>query len=144
MSNDSPLALLVEDHCDTAEMYARYLEHAGFRVTVARTAAEAFLKAVNQAPAVVVTAVRLPDGPDGVTLAAKLRLDRRTNHLPIIVLTGDALTKDRNRAYAAGCDVFLTKPCSPLVLAEQARTLLRSVSTTPDLRAGTSVSQGDL
>ena len=126
MSNPAPLVLLVEDSVDSAEMYGTFLTHVGFRVTVATNAAEAFTKAVGEVPDVIVTDVRLPGGPDGLALAKKLRLDTRTTRLPIIVLTANAFDEDRARAYAAGCNLFLTKPCAPTALASSARALLCS------------------
>ena len=122
--NTAPLALLVDDNTDSVEMYATYLRHIGFRVTSCASAAEGFSRSVGEEPDVVVADIRLPGGPDGLTLATQLRLDHRTRHIGIIVLTGDAYPADRVRAIAAGCDVFLTKPCLPTVLAEHARSLL--------------------
>lgn len=121
MTNLAPLALLVEDNTDLAELYAAFLEHVGFRVATAGNAAAGFITASTEQPHVIVVDVRLPGGPDGLTLAMKLRLDRRTRHIPIVVLTGD--TEHRARANAARCDAFLTKPCLPTVLAHHLRTL---------------------
>jgi CheY-like chemotaxis protein len=120
----APVALLVEDHADVAEMYATFLTGVGFHVIVATTAADAFAQALAQHPAVIVADLRLPGGADGLQLSTKLRLDRRTTRIPIIMLAGSALPRDRDRALAAGCDVFLTKPCLPSVLADHVKTLL--------------------
>jgi CheY-like chemotaxis protein len=118
------VALLVEDNADAREMYVDFLSSVGFRVVAAESAVEGFASALAECPDVIITDVRLPGGLNGLTLATKLRLDVRTNHIPIIVLTGDAFAADRARALAAGCDVFLTKPCLPTVLADHARALI--------------------
>jgi CheY-like chemotaxis protein len=119
-----PVALLVEDNEDACDIYSAFLSHVGFDVLCARSANAAFQSAVNDRPDVIIADVRLPGGADGITLTVKLRLDLRTTKIPVIIVTSDALPKDRARALAAGCDVFLTKPCMPDVLAERARTLV--------------------
>jgi two-component system cell cycle response regulator DivK len=119
-----PVALLVEDNADALDMYATFLASVGFRQLPAQSAVEGFTLALAERPDVIITDVRLPGKLDGLTFTTKLRLDVRTTHIPIIVLTGDAFAADRARALAAGCDVFLTKPCLPTVLADHARALI--------------------
>jgi DNA-binding response OmpR family regulator len=118
-----PLALIVEDDQDAADIYSAFLSRVGFEVLFADTANAAFEVAVECRPDVIITDLRLPDG-DGIRLTTKLRLDCRTTKTPIVIVTADALVEHRARAVAAGCDVFLTKPCMPDVLAQHARTLV--------------------
>ena len=119
-----PLALIVEENQDACDIYSAFLSRAGFDVLFADSASAAFKAAVDRRPDVIITDVRLPGGADGIRLTTKLRLDVRTTKIPIVVVTGEALVEHRARAVAAGCDVFLTKPCMPDVLAEHARTLV--------------------
>lgn len=119
-----PLALLVEDDNDTCAIYSTFLGHRGFRVVTADSARAAFEIAISQQPDIIITDVRLSGSADGIVLAMKLRLDPRTTGTPIIIVTGDALRAGRERALAAGCDIFLPKPCPPDVLAHHARTLI--------------------
>ncbi len=105
-------------------MYGVCLIRAGFRLLTAQSPTEGFALAVNEQPDVVIVDVRLRAGPDALTFTTKLRLDARTNQMRIIVLTGDAFATDRAKAIAAGCDVFLTKPCLPHVLTQHAQTLI--------------------
>jgi two-component system cell cycle response regulator DivK len=65
---------------------------------------------------VVVTGIRVPGPFDGVELVRHLRTNATTQDRPIIVLTACAFTHDERRARAAGCDVFLRKPCYPEAL----------------------------
>lgn len=118
-----PVALLVEDDQDTSDIYSVFLSRAGFDVLVTPSAEEAFRAAVAHRPGVIIADVRLPGNADGITLTAKLRLDARTTHTPIILVTADGLRSARERGLAAGCDVFLTKPCAPDLLADHARSL---------------------
>ena len=119
----APLVLLLEDNEDEREMYAAFLRRAGFSLLTARSAVEAFSLAASLLPDVIIVDGHLPGGPDVLSLTAKLKVDARTNHIRIIVVTADSFTTPRERALAAGCDVFLTKPCLPTVLTQHAQTL---------------------
>jgi CheY-like chemotaxis protein len=123
-SASNPIALIVDDNEDCCDIFSTFLTRVGFEVAIAATATEAFRLAVARPPDLVIVDVRLPGGPDGLMLTTKLRLDVRTTHVPIIVLTGDVLSATRARALAAGCDVYLTKPCPPDALVNHAQTLV--------------------
>ena len=62
---------------------------------------------------VIVTGIRVRGSFDGVNLVSRLRHADGTKQTPIIVLTAGTFERDRQRAFAAGCDVFLSKPCLP-------------------------------
>ena len=115
--------LLVQPVRDDRGMYAEFLRDCGFEPIVASTAADA-LRLVSRAR-VVVTELLLPGRTDGFELIAKLRRSPRTAHVPIVVLTSCAWHADRDRALAAGCDVFLAKPCLPDQLVIEVRRVLR-------------------
>ena len=61
----------------------------------------------------MITAIRMPASFDGVELVRRLREDERTKEKPVIVRTACAFDPDQSRAFSAGCDVFLPKPCLP-------------------------------
>ena len=103
--------LLVESHDDSRDMYADHLRSCGFTVQTAITTDEALMRARNAD--VIVTEIRVRGSFDGVGLVGRLRADGETNGTPIIVLTACAFDTDRKRARAAGCNVFLSKPCLP-------------------------------
>lgn len=113
MASTGPLILLIQPEHDDREMYATYLHHHGIATRVVSTGREALSIVPNVD--VVVTAIRLPGKMDGLELIETLRAgDRR--HVPVIVLTACASPRDRERAFAAGCDAFLSKPCLPETL----------------------------
>jgi CheY-like chemotaxis protein len=71
---------------------------------------------------VIVTGMWAPGSFDGVELVRRVRQTDRTTHTPIIVLlTGCAFESDRQRARAAGCDLFLPKHCPPEALVSEIR-----------------------
>jgi two-component system, cell cycle response regulator DivK len=58
---------------------------------------------------VVLMDLRLPV-MDGWEATRRIKADPRTSRIPVIALTADAVTEDREKAFAAGCDGFETKP----------------------------------
>jgi DNA-binding response OmpR family regulator len=119
-----PVALIVDDDGDTAEMYAMGLSIEGFDSMVAFTGVEGLRVAAEALPDVVITDYRLVGPLDGLNLARHLRDNPRTQHIPIIVVTGSDSDDDRKGAARAGCNLFLTKPCLPDRLAAAVRTVL--------------------
>ena len=107
----SAVVLLVQPERDDREMYAEYLSHVGLTALCMQEATDA-LRLASKAD-VIVTDMLLPGALDGCALIAALRSDPATRHLPIVVLTVCAWTHEEARARAAGCDVFLSKPCLP-------------------------------
>jgi DNA-binding response OmpR family regulator len=63
-------------------------------------------------------------GMDGWEVTSRLKGDSRTRHLKVIALTAHALDGERERAAAAGCEGFITKPCLLDELIERVRGLL--------------------
>jgi DNA-binding response OmpR family regulator len=120
-----PLVLLVEEeHADRAT-YADYLARSGFRVVEAIGGSDAIDLALEHRPAAVVITLSLP-GVDGLRVVRRLRADTRTAHAPIVALSGWGQTMLESVARAAGCDVFLEKPCpASRVLGELIRIMAR-------------------
>jgi len=104
-------------------MYTIGLLAMGFQPVTAVTAEDGFERASLLKPDVVVADVSLA-GMSGLDLTRRLRLDLRTRDARIIVLTGHAFGRIKDKAEAAGCDRFLVKPCLPDVLALEIRHLL--------------------
>ena len=118
-----PVVLVVDDFSDNREMYCEFLEHAGFRVLQATDGQSAIAVARAQQPSVIVMDLSLP-GIDGCEATRVLKSDPGTEAIGIIVLTGRTEPVFRERATAAGCDVFITKPCLPIDLARAVRECL--------------------
>jgi CheY-like chemotaxis protein len=107
------LCILVEDHGDTREGYAEYLSSLG-GYTVRGVAGVDELERVlaQQVPDAFVLDLHLP-GVDGWTLTRRIKADKATAHVPIIIVSACVLPADQAAAYEAGCDLFLPKPCDP-------------------------------
>jgi CheY-like chemotaxis protein len=106
----APVVLIVDDNEDTREMYSEILSTCGFRVRLARDGAEA-IAAASDLPSVIVMDLAMP-GLNGWEATRRLKTTEATRKIPIIVLTGHGLDHYREVAVAAGCDEFLSKPCS--------------------------------
>ena len=113
---DSPLpaalplkVLLVEDNDLNADMLSRRLKRAGYEVATASDGAEGVEKALLERPQVILMDISLPV-MDGWEATQRLKADAQTCHIPVIALTAHAMAGDRDKAIAAGCDDYDTKP----------------------------------
>ncbi|HEV8438717.1 MAG TPA: response regulator [Methylomirabilota bacterium] len=118
-----PLILIVDDFRDGREMYVKFLRFHGFRVIEASDGQSALNIAGDALPDLVVLDLGLP-GLDGWEIARRLKTDSWTKGIPVIALTGHVFADSQQRARAAGCDAFLTKPCLPDDLLAKIRELL--------------------
>ena len=108
------LVVLVESHDDTRALYAEYLRAHQFNVHTAATTDEALPLIIDAA--VIVTGIGVRGSFDGLALVERVRTNRATATVPIIVVTAHAMEDDRTRALGAGASAFLVKPCAPATL----------------------------
>jgi CheY-like chemotaxis protein len=118
-----PLVLVVDDHDDTRELYVHSFVLFGFEAIGAADRDEAYLRAWESHPDIVVTDLTLRDG-DGWQLVEELKRGPRTADIPVVVLTGHAAPSLRERAEHEGCAGFFVKPCLPDELATELRHVL--------------------
>jgi CheY-like chemotaxis protein len=123
----SPRVLVVDDYADNRELYSLYLSMQGFEVETAENGAEALARAQESAPDVILMDLSLPvmSGWDAIR---ELKADPRTGAIPVIALTGHAMTSHIERARAVGADDFAAKPCVPQDVEQKIRVLLQSTS----------------
>lgn len=120
---DRPRVLLVDDYPDAREMYAEYLDFSGFAVIEAANGMEALQRAADTQPDIILMDLSLPV-MDGWEATRRLKADKRTEHIPVVALTGHALAGISEGAKRAGCDAFVTKPCLPEDLVKEIRKVL--------------------
>jgi two-component system, cell cycle response regulator DivK len=121
-----PLILVADDMEDIRDMYAHYLSGQGFRPELACTGLEALSKASVLHPDVIVMDLNMPE-LDGWEATRRLKSSDLTRAIPVIALTGLAVSQSKQAALEAGCDGYLTKPCFPDTLADEIRRVLRRV-----------------
>ncbi len=99
--------LLVEDHEELWDFLSRRLRKRGFEVVLAHNGQQALDQVAAQAPDLMLLDMDLPV-IDGWTVSRTLRGEH--NAIPIIALTAHAMSGDREKALAAGCDAYHAKP----------------------------------
>lgn len=115
--------LCVEDNEDNLFMLQRRLTRAGFEVRVAMDGKQSVQWAKTLLPDLIVMDLNLP-GLDGFEATRQLKGQPETKHIPIIVLSAHDREKNREKALAAGCDEFETKPTDFDILVRKIRSLL--------------------
>ncbi|WP_439102961.1 response regulator [Congregibacter sp.] len=123
MSN--PQLLLVEDNELNRDMLSRRLKRAGFDALIAEDGAKALECIEAEHPDLVLLDMNLPI-VDGWTVCRRVRAHSELAATPIIALTAHAMPEDRDKAIAAGCDDYATKPIDFPALLEKIRKLLES------------------
>ena len=101
--------LYVEDNEDNVYMLSRRLKRKGYEILVAGDGAEGVAMATAELPALVLMDLSLPV-LDGWEATRQLKAAAATRAIPVIALTAHAMSGDREKALAAGCDDFDTKP----------------------------------
>ena len=101
--------LLVEDNEMNRDMLSRRLQKKGHAVAIAVDAEEGLAKAAADRPELILMDMSLP-GMDGLEATRRLKADPATSGIPVIVLTAHATEADREKAMAAGCEEYDTKP----------------------------------
>ena len=101
--------LLVEDHEEIWDFLSRRLKRRGYDVVLATDGQQGVDKARSDAPDIILLDMNLPV-MDGWTAATVIKGDPATAKVPIIALTAHAMSGDREKAIAAGCNDYHPKP----------------------------------
>ena len=104
-----PKILLVEDNEMNRDMLSRRLEKRGYTVAIAVDGSAGVAMAKSEMPGLILMDMSLPV-LDGWDATRQIKADPATAGIPIIALTAHAMESDRQKALAAGCDDFDTKP----------------------------------
>jgi two-component system, cell cycle response regulator DivK len=115
--------LLVEDNEMNRDMLSRRLGRRGYDVAIAVDGEQGVAMARSEAPALILMDMSLP-GLDGWEATRQIKATPETRGIPVIALTAHAMSGDREKAIAAGCDDFDTKPVDLARLIEKIEALL--------------------
>ena len=115
--------LLVEDNEMNRDMLSRRLARRGFEVLVAVDGQQGVESALREQPDLVLMDMSLPV-IDGWTATSTIKNDAQTAHIPVIALTAHAMSGDREKALAAGCDDYDIKPVDLVRLLDKMNALL--------------------
>ena len=122
-----PKLSLVEDNEMNRDMLSRRLIRKGFEISMAVDGAEGVAQAKAQIPDLILMDISLPV-IDGLEATRQIKADEATAKIPIIALTAHAMGEDRDKALAAGCEDYDTKPIDLPRLLGKIETLLKKNS----------------
>ena len=109
VANDElPILLIIEDNNDVVYYLKTCLE-ADYQITTSRNGMDGVEKALQDLPDIIISDVMMPE-MDGFEVCKRLKEDERSSHIPIILLTAKATSKDRILGLTYGADAYLTKP----------------------------------
>jgi two-component system, cell cycle response regulator DivK len=117
--------LLVEDNEMNRDMLSRRLERKGLKVLIAVDGAQGIELAHTESPALILMDMSLPI-VDGWSATRQLKTSAATCKIPIIALTAHAMSGDRDKCLAVGCDDYDIKPIEFARLLGKIETLLKA------------------
>lgn len=115
--------LYIEDNEDNVFMLVNRLGRRGYEIIVAAEGREGLELARQAGPALIIMDLSLPV-IDGWEAARQLKASDATRHIPIVALSAHAMPGDREKALAAGCDDYDTKPIDLPRLLQKIEALL--------------------
>lgn len=101
--------LLIEDNAINRRLAQFLLKSQGYEVWEVASAPEAFESLKEKRPDLILMDIQLP-GMDGLTATRQLKADPATRDIPVVAVTSYAMQGDEEKALAAGCDAYITKP----------------------------------
>ena len=115
-----PNILYIEDHPDNMMLVRRILQPNRFNLIEAKSGFQGLEIAESQNIDLILLDINLPD-IDGYEITRRLRSSTKNTlaHIPIIVVTANAMKGDSQRARDAGCDVYMSKPINIQELLEK-------------------------
>jgi CheY-like chemotaxis protein len=109
--------LIVDDNATNLKLVAYLMKASGYQVDTALDA-EAALEAIGaNCPDLILMDIQLP-GIDGLELTRRLKATPATREIVIVAVTAYAMKGDQDKALAAGCDDYITKPIDTRALPE--------------------------
>ena len=116
--------LVVEDTEDNRQILRDLLGMAGYEMIEAHDGAEGVSQATAHKPDLILMDIQMPV-MDGYEATRRIKADPELKTIPIIAVTSYALSGDEDKARAAGCDDYITKPYSPRALLAKINQHLR-------------------
>lgn len=121
----APTILVVDDNADNRDLTQILLESEGFAVRLAEDAPQALQAIQAEQPDLILMDIQLP-GIDGLELTRRMRQNPSLQDVVIVALSAYAMASDKERARAAGCDGYITKPIDTRTLGGTVRRYLES------------------
>lgn len=131
---------IVEDDVNIREIERYALKNSGYEVEEFESGADFIKRMEQRMPNLVILDIMLP-GEDGMDILAKLRADKRTSKLPVIMVTAKTTELDKVKGLDSGADDYITKPFGVMELISRVKALLRR---TTDVNTEAQMKYGDI
>jgi len=121
---DKPVILVVDDQFQNIELLEAYLVPQGYEIVKAASGEEALEKLSGNQIDLILLDVMMP-GMSGIEVLQKLRADKKTGLIPVVMVTVLKETEDKIKALEAGCDDFISKPFDKVELLARVKSILK-------------------
>ncbi len=121
---DKPVILVVDDISQNNDLLEAYLVPQGYEIIKAVSGEEALEKLASNQIDLILLDVMMP-GMDGFEVTRRIRQDKKTKLMPIILVTALKETEDRIKGIQAGCDDYISKPFDKMELLARVQSLLK-------------------
>lgn len=115
---------IVEDDTNIREIERYALQNSGYEVEEFECGADFFKRLETHIPGLVILDIMLPD-EDGMSILSKIRGDKKTAKIPVIMVTAKATEIDKVKGLDSGADDYITKPFGVMELISRVKALLR-------------------
>ena len=124
MVKNKPKILVVDDQPQNVKLLEGFLVRPGYEVIPAESGEEALEKLIRNQVDLVLLDVKMP-GMSGFEVLTKLRADKKTLRIPVVMITAYNENEARVKAFESGCDDFISKPFDQYELLARVKSLLR-------------------
>ncbi len=131
---------IVEDDINIREIERYALKNSGYEVEEFECGVDFFERLEHHMPGLVILDIMLPD-EDGMSILAKIRADKRTAKIPVIMVTAKTTELDKVKGLDSGADDYITKPFGVMELISRVKALLRR---TRDVKVETQMKYGEI
>lgn len=116
-------ALIIEDNEDNMRLITLLLEKSSYSTLQAFTGMQGYETALREKPDFIILDIQLPD-IEGTEVLRKIRASEIGTSIPVIAMTSYAMSGDREKLLAAGCDGYIEKPIDPERVITQIRRVI--------------------
>ena len=109
--------LIIEDNRKNLKFFTDILEFHHYEVRFAMTGEDGYQAAVSEKVDMILLDIQLPD-MDGLEVIKRIRTNPAISNVSVIAVTSYAMDEDREKAFKAGCDDYITKPIEVGLLVE--------------------------
>lgn len=120
-------ALIIEDDDNNMELISFILTSHGFQLIKAETGQQGIDTAIEKRPDFIILDIQLPD-MNGLEVLKKIRASKADGRIPIIAMTSHAMSGDREKLLAEGCNGYIEKPIDPEKVIKQIQEVLEKLS----------------